>query len=324
MTTTSGESGNEPIRSFLYVDAYKLNSISAQVFSGLTNAFVQEAREGTSESETQKGVFASGRALGDATFRESTRQEHRVVHDFAYTRLEQELLKRGKVLEVAVGDSPAVLDLREQAFIKVTGRTTFLDLQAISAFMTEFNKFGEAITYMTTLQARQEASSKLREQLASPADRNLKARLKAQLKSLESAAELAKAQGLHFDAKGLEAMAYLLARGFGDHFELQIRPQALPAAPFFSSLLKREYLRESEGIIVKKYGREAQSSFTLVGVVAQCGKTDRVLIEQDPEASHLRDAIRTMALHMCNVEDGFFGAFENEVVVDPIAVYRTL
>jgi hypothetical protein len=316
------ESDDQAIRLFLYVDAYKLNSISAQLFSGLTDQIVQQRRTGKSESETQKGEFASGRSLADETSDESLREERRVIHDFAYTALERDLSTRGKLLTITPSQPCSVDEIDHSSFVRVVGPTSFLDLESLSEFMAEFNKFGEAMTYTTTLQEREQSASELRKQLAETRDRNAKERLNAQLRVLSNVQALAQERGLHHDPKNLEAVAYLLRRGLGDHFELQIS-HASPEPRLFSAVLRREYLRESERAIVKKYGRDAQLEFTMVGSVSQRGGKQRPK-RPDLEIKHLRDAIQNLATHMRAIEDTFFVPYDHEIVIDPIAVYLSL
>ncbi|OQX66408.1 MAG: hypothetical protein B6A08_20635 [Sorangiineae bacterium NIC37A_2] len=323
MKSTNPESENRPLRSFLYVDHYKLSSISAQLFSGFTARITENSRRAKSENESQKGEFGSGRTLADETLEEIGRQETRFLHDFAYTELEAELERRGKLLTVSSETDPSTVDLDNSSFVRVVGPTSFLDLDALSDFVKGFNDFGEAITYATTMKEREEAATLAKAAMAGTKDRNQKAQVQARLKVLNNIKEQAKQKGLHQDPKTLESLSYLLRRGLGDHFEVQVRPDFGEDPMLFSALLQRDYLRERESDLAKKYGREAQKPFTLVGTITQRGGLQR---PERPEAEigHLRDAIQNLAMHLRNVEDTFFMPYDNEVVIDPVAVYCDL
>ncbi|WP_454047425.1 DUF6414 family protein [Chryseobacterium sp. Marseille-Q8038] len=53
------------IRSFIYLDNYKMYSISSQIFEGLTEYILKSENTNTKEKEEQKGPFFSGRVLAD-------------------------------------------------------------------------------------------------------------------------------------------------------------------------------------------------------------------------------------------------------------------
>jgi hypothetical protein len=60
------------IKSFLYLDEYKMYSISSQIFEGMTESWVNIRGTSTEEEERQAGPFASGRVIIDpvAVYRE--------------------------------------------------------------------------------------------------------------------------------------------------------------------------------------------------------------------------------------------------------------
>jgi hypothetical protein len=52
------------IKSFIYLDEYKMYSISSQLFEGLTEYVLTGEKKSFSESEQQKGTFFSGKLMG--------------------------------------------------------------------------------------------------------------------------------------------------------------------------------------------------------------------------------------------------------------------
>ena len=176
---------------------------------------------------------------------------------------------------------------------------------------------------------------KLAEQrLAEEKDRNRRAKMKANLKSGSNIRRLAKESGLHLDKDFLESLKYVLDYGYSEHFELQIHPfERQSDHPFFSALLKRDCLREDDSLLVKKYSRQAQGEFYLLGIICQCpqaqpigptGGLEPIELTESPEPKHLRGAIGDMVTHLKSLEDNFIGRLENEIVLDPLAVYREI
>ena len=116
--------------------------------------------------------------------------------------------------------------------------------------MEQFNKIGEALTYITTIDSRQ--SIKL--ELNNKDHRNIKL-LQAELKRLSDTKKLAQEMNLAHDNELLNNMVYLLRYGYKDHFEIQIPiPNGINDEKYiFSCILKRDLLKENEELILKKY-----------------------------------------------------------------------
>ena len=154
-------------------------------------------------------------------------------------------------------------------------------------------------------------------------DRNQKAKFRQQLKGLTSIKNLAKDQGLYQDPDFLENLTFVLDYGFQDQFEVQ-----MPIEPYiFSSNFNRAYLREDEHLLVRKYSRLAEKKFVLFGVVAQ-SSSDLVYHEEDDEDNyefrHIKEAIMSLVEKLSIVESTFSGKLENEIIIDPIALYREI
>ena len=75
----------EKIKSFIYLDEYKMYSISAQMSGGITDYLMSHQKSTTEESEEQKAIFSSGRVVADILTSESGTQEKRHFHDYNYT-----------------------------------------------------------------------------------------------------------------------------------------------------------------------------------------------------------------------------------------------
>ena len=65
----------EKIKSFIYLDEYKMYSISAQMSGGITDYLMSHQKSTTEEAEEQKGPVSSGRVVADILKSESGIQE---------------------------------------------------------------------------------------------------------------------------------------------------------------------------------------------------------------------------------------------------------
>ena len=96
----------------------------------------------------------------------------------------------------------------------------------------------------------------------------------------------------------------------------------------FSASLKREYLRDDEELLVKKYSRFSEKNFILFGTITQSPtqvmdeEEEDSVDEQSPE--HLKVVITQMVEAISGIETSFFGKLVNECVIDPIALYREI
>lgn len=77
------------MNSFLYLDEYKMYSISAQIFGGLIESIVEFSGSEKIDKESQKGPFSSGRLMADIASEQAGRQERKFLQDYAYTIFEK-------------------------------------------------------------------------------------------------------------------------------------------------------------------------------------------------------------------------------------------
>ncbi len=294
------------------------------MFEGLTEYIVRYAEESTSEQEQQQGPFGSGRLLADVAVGRTGQRERLFLHDYAYTKFEAKLAEQARIVECDGSTASLGKDLEPGMFVKVKGRATFNDVEAICDMINRFNEFGEAITYVTTQGERAAARDAGEQRIREERDRNTRAKLKAALKGTGDVAARAAEAGLRQDETFLKKIAYLLDWGYQKHFELQIRPEsgASPEARFFSALLMREYLREPAALLVKKCSRQAEGVFVLVGMTCQCRDVAESNMLEGSTPSNVREVLGGMVSALSLVEKGFLGRLKNEIIVDPLAVYR--
>ena len=210
-------------------------------------------------------------------------------------------------------------------FVEVRSKAIFNDMKILKSTMQRFNELGEALTYVSSFDELQKVRQQLETFESSVGDKNTKAQLRARRKSLNDIEQLAKSSGLYQDPILLKKLEMLMDYGFQDQFEVQMRMGGY----IFSANLKREYLRDDEQLLVKKYSRFSEKDFVLFGTVAQSPTKTKDNDSDDDEGSvddsapeHMKEAIMLLVEALSGVEATFSGKLWNEVVIDPIALYR--
>ncbi|MGB6065079.1 MAG: hypothetical protein WBG50_09735 [Desulfomonilaceae bacterium] len=316
------------IRQIVYLDEYKLSSLSSQLFGGLTEFFIRYRQAAGIEREEQKGPFASGKLVGHVDTQAAGQEERLVLYDHECALFEEELKKQGAIIECDLSSCPEAIEkISSGSFIKVKGWPDFYDMQAIGEVLQNHNEFGKAIAYLSTYEQRK-ADARLLEG-------KTKGKKKIEKQKLE---EIARQLGFDFfDPEFITKLGMILDYGYGGHFEVQIRPYGDdPKKPFFSALLKRQHLREDEKLVVKKFSRRALEPFCLIGIVCQgtikierpkaqpSTSTDAPGSIESTNSADFRDTLKGMVSAVAEMEKAFMGRRSNEVVIDPIALYREI
>ena len=323
------------LRQFIYLDEYKIYSLYSQIFKGFTDHVVNYSESKSSESEQQKGPIGSGKFLIDLASERIGQQEKRFLHDYTFTLFEEELEAQQKVLTYDSTASEEYFNtLTPGSIIRVKGPAIFNDVKAICDLLKEFNRLGEAITYVTTYSTRAEIQKIANQSLKEEKDRNTRAKVKATLKNLNNIQILAREHGFHLDEELLKNLKYLFDYGYSEQFELQIYPfEQQSEDPFFSALLKRDCLREDASLLVKKYSRQVQGEFYLLGITCQCPQIESIEstensepteLTENSESPNFRKATGNLVSKLKLLEDQFIGRLGNEIILDPLAVYRAI
>ena len=258
----------QAIKSFLYLDEYKMYSISSQIFEGITEYLIDYQGTAKEQEEQQKGPVRSGKLLADILRSESITQERKYLHDYSYNLFEDRLQESRKILDVSVANIDEVIDAIDSlGFVKVRAKAIFNDMNMIRSTMGRLNELGEALAYLTSFEELESVRSQLETAAESVKDKNQKSRLRQRLKELSNAKNLAKSKGLLQDETLLRKLDAVLEYGFQDQFEVQ-----MPLGEHIvSANLKRDYLRENEHLLVRKYSRFSEKDFVLFGTIAQWG-----------------------------------------------------
>ena len=313
----------QTIKSFIYLDEYKMYSISSQIFEGITEYLIDYQGATTEEEETQKGPVRSGRIVADILKSESGTQEKKYLHDYSYKLFEDHLKESGKILSLSAENiDENIKQIDNAGFVEVRAKAVFNDMNTLKSTIERFNELGEALAYITNFEEIEKIQQQLKTAAEAIKDRNQKAQLKQKLKALENSTTQAKKRGLHLNPAFLEKLACVLDYGFRDQFAVQ-----MPIGPYiFSADCKRDDLRENEHLLIRKYSRLAEKEFVLVGTIAQSSSksTDHEEGDEDYEFQHFKEAIMYFIEQLSAVESSFSGKLVNEIIIDPIALYREI
>lgn len=307
------------IKSFIYLDDYKLYSLSSQLFKGFTEYIISGTSASHSEEESQKGSFASGKVISDLLEKEKTSTEKKFLHDYAFNLLEAELVDQELLYVISPEDSTDTIQTK--SIIKVTGRAIFNDYRILQTTMSRFNSIGESFGHFQFGKVLENLDKATSAALDKTKDRNQRAKVKGMRNSFDKKLDsLLRDNGLLLPEKDVKHMANLMEYGFHGELEFRIMPETLPVQ--FSAILNRNYLRDSEEHFVSKYSRQSEYDFTMIGIVTQSGKTINPLEEHEPNG--IKDACINLADKLNVMENVFLGRMDNECIIDPIAIYREL
>lgn len=312
----------QKIKSFIYLDEYKMYSISSQIFEGITESLMSYQESTAEKQEEQKGPVGSGRIMADILKSESGTQEKKYLHDYSYTLFEEHLRKSGKVLSLSKENiDENIRQIDDAGFVEVKAKVVFNDMNMIKSTIENFNQLGKAFTHITNFAKIEEIYQQLEKAEETIKDRNQKARFRQRQKGLTNIEKMAKERGLNLNKDFLEDLKFVLNYGFQEQFIVQ-----MPIGPYtFSADCKRDDLRENEDSLVRKYSRFSEKEFVLVGTVAQSSK-ETVNSEDNTDVSqehrHMKEAIMNLVEALFAIESSFSGKLANEIIVDPIAIYR--
>ena len=214
--------------------------------------------------------------------------------------------------------------------MKISGNVIFNDLKIIEDTISNFNKIGDALGYVTKKAEYDLELSEIKKELSTITDRNHKAKATALLKSKADFKTYLKNEGLNMDDELLKKLAFILDYGYNQQFEVQIPIKSENKNyQLFSAQLNRDNLKENEYSIIKKYSRETEKEFKLFGILTQKLTAESKLkifeelkrTEIENETLTMKEALMNMVSVLTNLERTFTGKLNYEFVIDPIALY---
>lgn len=306
------------IKSFVYLDDYKMYSLSSQLFEGITQYILREDTKEVGEENQQKGRLLNGRFMADMMFQKNANTEMRYLHDFSYNLFEEELYRREQIYDIS--EATTIDDLRSKSFVKVKGKIVFEDYSKILYTLENFNEVGRAIA---ALQNRELGSllDTVRNTIESTKDREEKNKKRQQLKLAKKQfdEELVK-QGMIIDEEVRNNLLKVLNFGYSNIYVVRMVLKDSPT--LYTAIINQDYLKESEQILISKFSRLSEKEFTIVGIVTQSGnsKAEIPVIE----GNGLKNATVGIIGKIAGLEEQFNGRSTNECIIDPIAIFTEI
>lgn len=309
----------QKIKSFIYLDDYKLYSLSSQLFQGFTEYIISGNAASHTEEESQKGSFSSGKVMSDLLKKETTSTEKKYLHDYAFNLLETELTNKSILHTITNEDTIGII--QSKGIVKVTGRAVFNDYRSLQSLLSKFNSIGESFGYFTYGERIKSLKDTTSDALQSTKDKNKRDKINNIKKQInKELRNYLQDNGLHIADDDIKHMLNIMEYGFHGELEFRILPNKLPFQ--LSAILNREYLRDSEAQFVSKYSRQTEYDFTMIGIITQSGKTNESLVECNQEG--MKNACLNLVDKLTGVENVFLGRTDSECIIDPIAIYREL
>ena len=297
------------IKNFIYLDEYKMYSISAQIFEGITEYLVNYKGGSIQEEDQQEGEIDSGQLMSDILKFESSTQEQKYLHDYAYILFEKHLVDSKRLLSIHKDNLETIKKkIKGASFVKITSKAVFEDIKKVKSVIEKFNELGEALAYMGH-------SEKMENLDQLKLDRSKKSSV-----SKNFIRNLAKEQGLYLDSDFLEKLALILDFGFQDQFKLLMNIDQYS----FEADCNRKYFRDEEFSLIRKYSRFPQIEFVLVGIITQQFGEPEKNYSQSSGSDSIKENIKFMTHALSDVESEFSGKLENDIIIDPIAIYSEL
>lgn len=314
------------IKNIIYLDEPKMYSIYSQVFEGVTEYVLNENSSGKEESESQKAGIGSGRILADIINTENRSIEKRFLYDHAYSLLEKKLIEMKKVIKISKNSDSSLKDkISNYSFIRITANAIFNDANKIEELYSKLNEIGKAVTYITNHDEIQRLKKEVEREKSNTKDKTIKQKLDQDFKKVTDIDSLAKSSGIYQDPDFLKNLSFLTKYGFDNQLEVRQKLNDLE----YSSSLKREYLREHEDYFIRKYSRKTEKEIILFGIVTQSSKItnnekNSTNINQESPDDGMKKALLGLIDIIAEIEDKMFGKLDNEIIIDPLAVYMEL
>ena len=306
------------IKSFIYLDDYKMYSFSSQLFEGITQYILNEESKAAEEQHEQKGSFFSGRFMADMMFQKNAQTEMRYLHDFAFNLFEKEMEARKMLFDVK--PETTIEDLHDKGFVRVKGKIIFEDYTKILYTLEHFNEIGRAFGELQNLEVFN-ALRNLKSESVQTKDREQKNKQRLATKNVEKQIEEhLKSQGLLIDESSIDSIHKIMSFGYRNCYEVRMSMDNSPT--LYTAVINQEFLKEPETSLISKYSRLSEKEFTLIGVVSQAGNAQATIPEIT--GNDLKSAVVKIVEQIASLEYQFNGRTNNECIIDPIAIFTEI
>ncbi|TBT50065.1 hypothetical protein D5E78_11730 [Vibrio parahaemolyticus] len=303
------------IKNFLYLNEPKLYSFSSQLFEGITEYVLNEQNYSISDEEKQQGKLFSGRVIADVIKETSSSTTKKFLHDHSFNLFESELEQSKRLLDVGI-ETLTFDDIctTDKSFIRIRAKGKFVDMAEIQTLFSNYAKIGEAIAVLPLTEQLQTLEILKAQNNKSKETRELQSNLDKLIK--ERTVEMT--SGLPPRAiAGFET----IIGNFGDDI---VRFQQQVNDVIFSTCLTHDYLREPLKNIYRKYSRKTAKEFTVLGFISHADGTQDPDVKEIPEGENMLRHMIGMAENMYELEQTFGQKGDNEIIIEPIAIYTEL
>lgn len=306
-------------KEFLYLDEQKMYSLSSQLFEGITEYILNENESREEEKTKQNGPLGSGRIMADVINSAIKSTEKRFLHDHSFILLENELLKKDCVFTINESDKVNTNDFQNYSFIKIKAKAIFNDINKIKELFLNFNLLGESITRLSIEEYIEKELLTLHSDISEKEYKKVLNEF-SRLRKREHIIKLAEKNKLRRDEQFMKDLSFMTEFGFSNDFEIKQNINDF----LFTSTLNRKYLREEENSLIKKYSRQTEKEIIILGAVTQCSENNTPEPPSQINARNMKEGLSNLIEYISAIEHSLFGKAENEVIIDPIAVYIEL
>ncbi|ROO49145.1 DUF6414 family protein [Vibrio crassostreae] len=304
------------IKNFIYLDEQKLYSFSSQLFEGVTEYSLKQHSIEEAEEDTQKGKFASGLAIASAVKEASSSTSKKFLHDYAFNLFEEEITRTGYLQDVSAVNPVSFDEICNsgKSFIRIRAKGKFVDTQEVQELMKHFNELGKAILNAQIADQYRKLEILKTQNKNSKAAKELQSQIDTHIRD-----NLAQAQ-LSMPKQVLEGLDLILNQ-FGDEL---IRFQQFCGEVEFSSLMERDYFKDSIKSVCKKYARKTAREFIVLGTISHSHDTQEVAISPIPTTASMTKHIIGLSETLYNFDQVFASKGEQEIIIEPIAIYTEI
>lgn len=307
------------IKNIFYLDYEKMYSLSSQLFQGLTlESVVAEARQ-LSDAEKKKSTLLDAKELENILTDNFSLSKTVNLHDYNYSKFEDELEAQGKVLNIDEKFDLSKIPDNLNKFVKSKGRILIIDPVSMCNLLERFKEESIRLQYISTHEDILEIDSQLvmlSYENQSSAIKSEVAQLKSAKKKITDELELF---GKKIDQKFYNELSKMVSFAAGNDIQIH---QVISPLNSISTFLTREFMKTNMESFVKRYSRKTVIDFTLFGMISQYN-TQPMQIQQN-ENEKFKYAIRNVTDATYDLEATFSGPDEHEIIIDPIALYMEI
>lgn len=315
------------MKNFVYLDDYKMYSLSSQLMEGVTDYIVKESGETNTDTEDQKIGYASGRRMAEIIETTSSSIEKRFLHDYAYTIFESRLSEMDKILELDATSTfdKLVSDPQGRRIVKIVAKAHFLDAADMLESLNSLVEVQESLSVVSHNEQREAIVSEIESLGTDPGKKARLAHLKRELDAL-SKSQISRDRASN-DKLYYKNLSSFFEHGFKSRLDLKMGLSDCKV----TADLKRNYLKDPEAFVFKTYSRLASVELVMLGVATQYISPKDEVGEGDEDEAHdeeygdsIAGIVAKSAKARQNLDDLFSRVGGKQIVVDPIAIYLQL